>query len=134
MLAPVVAIALLSQTSLPSEAWAAPAPSSDPPPTGRGLIISGSVVLGVGLAAMIPGVVMMIMYRGSREGYGSAIGAMILGAGGVFVLTGTGLLVPGLVRRHRYREWQADPMNSAFGFAPVHPRMSFGPGGFVLRF
>jgi hypothetical protein len=130
-----IAIALVMEVSVPSRVRAAPADSTgDRPPDGRGLIVSGSVVMGVGMVAVIPGVVMLIAGRGSREGLASAIGGLLVGVGGVFVATGTGLLVPGLVRRRRYREYHANRLEASFGLVPTGQRASIGPGGFALRF
>ena len=91
--------------------WAEAAPpATEEPPTGSGLITSGSVVLGIGGAAVLGGSVMLIVFAGSREGYGSAIGVYTILAGLVVSAVGVGLLVPGLSRRGKHRTWEAENM------------------------
>ncbi len=127
-LAVVVALAVAS----PGRALAEPAAdeTSEPPPTGRGLIISGSIVGGAGILMLVPGIVFVVSGRNSREGLASAIGWMLTGVGLAFVATGTGLLVPGVRRNREFRAWKRSQM-AAFGSTD---RVAPAPGGFVLRF
>jgi hypothetical protein len=134
-LAATFSLAWLMALSMPSRARAAAADVlGDPPPTGRGLIISGSLMLGVSVATIVPGVVMLITGRHSREGLATAIGVFLVGAGGLFAATGTGLLVPGIVRNRRYREYRTGQADASWNLAPLGPRGAIGPGGAVLRF
>lgn len=107
------------------------APSEDPPPTGRGLIISGSIVGGLGISALVPGIVFLITGRTSREGLATAIGVLLTSVGVIAVGTGAGLLAPGIVRKRRYEAWKAD---SSTAFATPVGRIGPAPRGFVLRF
>lgn len=129
-LATTLALAIAVTAWLPRRVSAAPAvDDGSEPPTGRGLIIAGGVVGGVGIATMIPGIVFLALGRSSREGLGSFLGGVLLGVGSIALVTGTGLLVPGLVRRHRHREYVDAMRARASG-----PRLWPAPGGFVVRF
>lgn len=111
-----------SALGVPAQAYAA----DDAPPTGRGLMISGGIVGGVGVALLVPGIVFVVSGRTSREGLASGIGWMLTGTGLAFVAAGTGLLVPGVIRHRRHQAWQAEHATSS-RFGPA-------PGGFAIRF
>ncbi len=125
----VVSVALALGLAAPTSVSAAP--PSDPPPTGRGLIISGSIVGGLGVAALVPGVVFLITGRNSREGLASAIGAILTTVGVIGVGTGVGLLAPGIIRHRRYQDWKASSTDAA---AARVGRIGVAPGGLVFRF
>jgi hypothetical protein len=112
-----LAVVVALVVGLPDRALAEPAADemAEPPPTGRGLIISASIVGGVGMLMLVPGLVFVVSGRNSREGLASAIGWMLTGFGLAFVATGTGLLVPGVRRNQRFRAWKRGQM-TAFGF------------------
>lgn len=124
-----VSLVLALSLAAPNRAQAAS--SEDPPPTGRGLIISGSIVGGLGVAALVPGIVFLITGRTSREGLATAIGVLLTSVGVIGVGTGAGLLAPGIVRKRRYDDWKAD---SSSALATPVGRIGLAPGGLVLRF
>jgi hypothetical protein len=122
-----IARALLLVSCVAAMAVPAQAHAADAPPSGRGLMISGGIVGGIGVAMLVPGVVFLVTGRTSREGLATAIGAMLTGVGVACIGAGTGLLVPGVMRHRRHQAWQAEQ-------ATTGDRVGPAPGGFILRF
>src|SRR5699024_5861451 len=100
--------------------------------TGRGLIISGSILLAIGLGFEIGAIATAAQVRRSSDPVGGlfgtsiAIGYAVVGA--PFVLTGAGLLTGGLVKRGKARRKAKRELEYS-----VAPSFHRGGGGAQLR-
>ena len=78
------------------------------PRTGRGLLIAGGIVAGLGLAPMISGIHTRVKYGACGSSGGFCLdGTGQLAAGGVMIGIGAILLTVGGVRYHRYKRSRA---------------------------
>lgn len=122
----------------PAPASPAPAPA-EPPRKGLGMLISGSVLLGVGLPILISGTILLVASRKTANdpeavddiSGGLGLFAMIFAV--PMVAVGAPLLGIGAHRFSKYRKWKA---SHGARLVPTVGRTAFGTvtPGLVLRF
>jgi hypothetical protein len=94
----------------PSRPTLAPcAKAEERPKTGRGFLIAGGIIAGLGLIPLSTGIYTRVKYGPCGDGGGFICldGTGQLAAGGVLVALGAIFLTVGGVRRHRFREARA---------------------------